>query len=73
MSLARARELAADARTRLSSGVDPLEARRADRAANQTVPSFGEWADAYVETHRKGKTQSDRPQGFWTLRPFERF
>ena len=54
VSLARARELAAEARTRLGSGVDPLEARRADKAANQSVPSFGQWADAYVETHRKG-------------------
>jgi len=54
VSLARARELAAQARIRLGSGIDPLEACRADMAANQSVPSFGEWADAYVETHRKG-------------------
>lgn len=54
VSLVRARELAAEARAHLGSGIDPLEARRADKAANQTIPSFGDWADAYVETHRKG-------------------
>ncbi len=51
-SLARARELAAEARTTLAAGLDPLEARKASRQANRLVPSFGECADAYIETHR---------------------
>ena len=52
-SLARARELAAEARIALAAGLDPLEARRAHRQAERIVPSFGECADAYIETHRK--------------------
>src|SRR5262245_12555526 len=50
-SLARARELAAEARTTLATGLDPLESRKASRQAGRPVPSFGECADAYVETH----------------------
>jgi integrase len=47
-SLARARELAAEARTALAAGSDPLKSRRAERS----LPSFGECADAYVQAHR---------------------
>jgi integrase len=52
-SLAKARELAAEARTALAAGLDPLEARKAVRLASRTVPTFGECSDAYVESHRK--------------------
>ncbi|MEP1208552.1 MAG: integrase arm-type DNA-binding domain-containing protein [Rhizobiaceae bacterium] len=54
VSLATARERAADARAILASGRDPLEVKKTERRKNQDVPSFGEWADAYVETHRAG-------------------
>ncbi|HEX2430579.1 MAG TPA: integrase arm-type DNA-binding domain-containing protein, partial [Aestuariivirgaceae bacterium] len=50
-SLARARELAAEARTALAAGLDPLETRKASRQADRRVPTFGECADAYVATH----------------------
>ena len=50
-SLARAQELAAEARSALGAGLDPLEARKAIRLASRTVPTFGKCADAYVETH----------------------
>src|SRR5262245_64447828 len=43
--LASARELAAEARTALASGVDPLKTRKSERA----VPTFGDCADTYVE------------------------
>ena len=51
-SLARARELAAEARIALAAGLDPLEARQARIQAERIVPSFGECADTYIETHR---------------------
>ena len=51
-SLARARELAAEARMALAAGLDPLEARQARIQAERIVPSFGECADTYIETHR---------------------
>ena len=53
VSLARARELATQARVHLQAGEDPLEKKREDIRKNTPVPSFGEWADQYVETHRK--------------------
>ena len=65
-SLARARELAAEARTALAAGRDPLEARKATRQADRVVPSFGECADAYVETHRKS-WRNDKHVAQWTM------
>ena len=47
ISLARARELAVEARVPLAAGLDPLEIRRARIQAERTVPSFGECADIY--------------------------
>ena len=44
VTLARAREKAAQARVMLSEGINPLEAKRASRA----VPTFGEMADQLV-------------------------
>lgn len=54
ISLATARERAAEARAALAIGEDPLEKRRQKQRDERAVPSFGEFADAYVETHRKG-------------------
>jgi integrase len=51
-SLARARDLAAEARIALAAGLDPLEMRRAARQAERTLPTFAECADAFIETHR---------------------
>jgi integrase len=51
-SLARAREMAAEARVALAAGVDPLEARQARIRAERMIPSFGECADAYIDTHK---------------------
>lgn len=44
-----ARKMASDAREMIATGIDPIEARR---KARQTVPSFGDYADEYIETHR---------------------
>jgi integrase len=65
-SLARARELAAEARTALAAGLDPLEVRKARAQAERTVPSFGECADAYLETHRKS-WRNDKHAAQWTM------
>src|SRR5262245_57277029 len=40
-SLARARDLAAEARTALAAGLDPLEVREASRQAERILPTFG--------------------------------
>jgi integrase len=64
-SLARARELAAEARTALAAGLDPLEVRKARMHAERTIPSFGECADAFIETHRKS-WRNDKHIAQWT-------
>jgi integrase len=46
VTLARARELAAEARANLQAGIDPIEAKR---AAPSAVPNFGDEADAFIE------------------------
>jgi integrase len=48
--LARARELAAEARKQLAAGQDPLQARE----AMQAVPTFGEMADEVIAAHSPG-------------------
>lgn len=47
VGLARARELAADARSIVASGRNPIEVRNAEPAR---LPTFGEAADAYIAT-----------------------
>jgi integrase len=51
-SLARARELATEARIALAAGLDPLEARQARIQAERMIPSFGECADTYIQMHK---------------------
>jgi hypothetical protein len=41
-SLARARDLAAEARIALAAGLDPLEVRNAARQAERILPTFGD-------------------------------
>jgi hypothetical protein len=66
VSLARAREVAGDARSQLASGVNPLAAKRAVQSAAASASTFGEVADAYVEAmspqwrHAKHRAQ-------WTM------
>lgn len=51
VSLKLARKAAADVRELVAADIDPIEQRR---RARQTVPNFGTFADAYVETHKLG-------------------
>lgn len=58
VSLAEARQKAADARALLSEGVDPIDARKTERAGRaldqaRTIP-FRECAENYIKTHRAG-------------------
>jgi integrase len=56
--LARARELAAEARAKVAAGIDPIEARQAVRKANAVamarVVTFEAAATRYVEAHSAG-------------------
>ena len=49
MPLARARQLAADARVDVAAGRDPIEERKSARKASQGKKTFGEVADALIE------------------------
>ena len=55
VSLANAREKAALCRSSLADGIDPIEARQADRsraiAADQKTITFEDAADAYIVAH----------------------
>jgi integrase len=65
-SLARARDLAAEARMALAAGLDPLEVRKAARQAERIFPTFGECADAFIETHRSS-WRNDKHIAQWTM------
>lgn len=54
VSLARARELAAELREQIAGGVDPIEARRAppEPAPAAAVVTFGDVADLYMADHK---------------------
>ena len=58
VSLANAREKAILCRSSLADGIDPIEARQADRsratAADQKTITFEDAADAYIAAHESG-------------------
>jgi integrase len=73
VSLADAREKAALCRSSLASGIDPIEARQADRsrniAADQKTITFEDAADAYIAAHESGwKNTKHASQWHNTLR-----
>lgn len=51
ITLAKARELAEDARRLKKQGIDPLEAKRSAGKAERAVPTFGAFADDYIKSH----------------------
>ena len=67
VTLARAREKAAQARAHIAAGRDPLEARRAERS----IKTFGELADEFIETMRT-QWRNDKHVAQWemTLRDY---
>jgi hypothetical protein len=74
VSLARAREKAAEARARRSDGVDPIEARQAERAAERvrkaSAITFDEAAARYIKAHAAGwRNEKHGAQWAATLRP----
>jgi hypothetical protein len=54
VSLAQARQKAAEARQLLAAGEDPIEARRASRAALAPPMTFAAAAEAYMQAQRAG-------------------
>lgn len=60
VSLARAREKAAECRAMVADSIDPIARRRADRA----TPTFGEVADEFIRLRSAG-TKSDKSVARW--------
>jgi integrase len=52
VGLKEARDKAAEARRLVAAGVDPLEARAAEELAGRAVPTFGQFSDDYIKSHR---------------------
>ena len=63
VSLAEARRKASDARALLSSGRDPIEARRAG-AEQPAIPTFGEMADQVI-TALQGSWRNEKHRAQW--------
>jgi Arm DNA-binding domain len=49
VSLAKAREIAADCRAEVAAGVNPVDARKARKKVQEGIPTFGTCADALIE------------------------
>ncbi len=66
VSLAEAREKALAARRLLSAGVDPLEHRKAAEKAVKPIPTFGDFADDYINIH-KPKFRNEKHIAQWEM------
>lgn len=66
VSLAEARALADQARQLLRQGKDPLTAKREAARAAAAVPTFGEFADEYLKTHRP-KYRNEKHAAQWEM------
>jgi len=64
--LAKAREQATAARLLLASHVDPLDAKEARKQAEREIPSFGQFADAYIASHRS-KWRNSKHAAQWAM------
>jgi integrase len=66
--LAKAREIAASCRAEIAAGLNPIEARKADRTKSQT---FGQFADAYVaDQSPHWKNKKHKQQWLMTLQVY---
>src|SRR5262249_13929845 len=75
ISRAAARELAAECRKQIKQGIDPIEHRRAERAAQSVAAaktlSFDECAREYIKEHEEGwRNAKHRAQWASTLKQY---
>ena len=66
VGLLDARKAAAAARKLVGDGVDPLDAKEARKQAERTIPTFGAFADEYVEAH-KSKFRNAKHIAQWEM------
>lgn len=65
VSLAEARQAAAEARKQLQAGIDPLAGRREARAKAASTPTFWQAAESYIEKSKAG-WKNNRQAEQWT-------
>ena len=71
ISLAKARELAEDARVLVKAGVDPIERRKAERVAAAKTVTFDEAARQFIADHEAGwRNAKHRAQWTNTLKTY---
>jgi integrase len=71
VSLARARELAAQCRAQVAAGLDPIELRDAAKQTKRAAPTFGEMADALIASkEREWRNKKHKAQWAMTLREY---
>ena len=66
VSLADARKAASAARKLVSEGIDPLGAKREHERKSIAIPTFGAFADEYLESHRS-KFRNDKHIAQWEM------
>ena len=66
VSLAQARQKALEARQQLNAGVDPINHKRQVTDAKRVIPTFGEFADQYLEDH-KAKFGNQKHKAQWEM------
>lgn len=66
VSLAKARELAQEARNSLNDGIDPLAAKASKKKASREIPTFGTFASEFIAIH-KSKWRNDKHVAQWEM------
>jgi len=66
VSLADARKAAEEARRNLSAGTDPIAAKEERRQAMRAMPTFGRFADDYLESHQ-AKFRNEKHIAQWKM------
>jgi integrase len=63
--LARARDMAGEARLAVAKGINPLDARRKAKQAAKAVPTFGACADDFIES-KSSQWRNETHKSQWT-------
>jgi hypothetical protein len=66
VGLKEARDKAAEKRRLVAAGIDPIEASAAEVKAGRAVPTFGAFADDYIQSHRP-KFKNSKHAAQWEM------
>lgn len=66
ISLARARQLAAETRLHLAEGRDPIDVRQRQRQAQTVTPTFAAYVETFLE-RKSGSWRNDKSKGQWHM------